>query len=308
MYLPTATASLDDKLQLFLDVFADDFLLGATADPNERRPLPLSTFPMLFPSPDSSPMSSALKRIITQSHFIVFSFLIIKRCSKSIIIYLGSRQTVSLFCWRKRPWNRGVKMVRVRRGSVVGAQVRFPPGSPPVGSSFMKMTAHVQLPSHIPIQKVWPPRIYVSGSASRIILVRSGRETYRGYKHCHQEGFSLYCTLGLYTFSHLLFWMYLTVLRIHDILVRIRIQIHGSMPLTNGSRSGSWYFRHWPSRHQQETNFNKYFSAYCFLKVHLRYFLKIKRQKRSHKTVGMKFFLLSLLDDRRTRIRIRIFD
>ncbi len=39
------------------------------------------------------------------------------------------------------------------------------------------------------------------------------------------------------------------VLRIHDILVWIRIR--GSMPLTNGSRSGSCYFHHWPSRSQQ---------------------------------------------------------
>ncbi len=42
------------------------------------------------------------------------------------------------------------------------------------------------------------------------------------------------------------------VLRIHDILVWIRIR--GSMPLTNGSGcgSGSSYFRHWPSRGQQK--------------------------------------------------------
>jgi hypothetical protein len=67
-YLPTATDSLDGKLQLFLGAFVGDFLLEATADPDERRLLPL-----LFPSPDSSPMSSALKRIITQSHFFVFT-------------------------------------------------------------------------------------------------------------------------------------------------------------------------------------------------------------------------------------------
>ncbi len=45
------------------------------------------------------------------------------------------------------------------------------------------------------------------------------------------------------------------VFRIHDILVWIRIRILGSMPLTNGSGSGSCYFRHWPSRCQQKTNF-----------------------------------------------------
>jgi hypothetical protein len=47
------------------------------------------------------------------------------------------------------------------------------------------------------------------------------------------------------------------VLRIHDILGWIRIRIRGSMPLTNGSGSGSrsCYFRHWPSRCQQKSNF-----------------------------------------------------
>ncbi len=51
------------------------------------------------------------------------------------------------------------------------------------------------------------------------------------------------------------------VLRIHDILVWIRIPIRGSEPPTNGSGfgsgcgSGSFYFHHWPSRCQQKTNF-----------------------------------------------------
>ncbi len=41
-------------------------------------------------------------------------------------------------------------------------------------------------------------------------------------------------------------WAWLsTLLRIHEILVRIRIR--GSIPLTNGSRSGSCYFRKWPT-------------------------------------------------------------
>ncbi len=44
------------------------------------------------------------------------------------------------------------------------------------------------------------------------------------------------------------------VLRIHDILGWIRIRICGSMLLTNGSGSGSCYFRHRPSRCQQKTN------------------------------------------------------
>ncbi len=73
-----------------------------------------------------------------------------------------------------------------------------------------------------------------------------------------------------------------SVLRIHDILVWIRIR--RSMLLTNGSgfRSGSSYFRHWPSRGQQKTNLKKSFSAYYCLKVNLRHFSKIK----SHRSVG----------------------
>ncbi len=64
------------------------------------------------------------------------------------------------------------------------------------------------------------------------------------------------------------------VLRIHDILVwiRIRIWIRGSMPLNSGSwwgcGSGSCYFR-------------QSFSAYYFLKVHLHHFSKIKSRKKS---------------------------
>ncbi len=66
-----------------------------------------------------------------------------------------------------------------------------------------------------------------------------------------------------------------SVLRIHDILVwiRIRIRVRGSMPLTNGSGFGSWcepgsfYFNHWPSRCQQKTNLKRVFLHNIFLKV-----------------------------------------
>jgi hypothetical protein len=69
------------------------------------------------------------------------------------------------------------------------------------------------------------------------------------------------------------------VLRIHDILVWIRIRIRGSMPLTNGSGSGSFFFHHWPSRCQQKTNFFKKFFSTVLLKVLLHHFSKIKSQK-----------------------------
>ncbi len=58
--------------------------------------------------------------------------------------------------------------------------------------------------------------------------------------------------------------------------VLVWIRIRGSIPLTNLSRfeSGSCYFRHWPSRYLQKTNFLKTFFLFLL------------------------FFLLFLLDDR----------
>ncbi len=82
------------------------------------------------------------------------------------------------------------------------------------------------------------------------------------------------------------------VLRIHDILGWIRIRILGSMPLTNGSGSGSGscYFRQWPSRCQQKTNILiQFFSAYYFLKLHLHHFSKIKSQTESLNSRNQSF-------------------
>ncbi len=59
----------------------------------------------------------------------------------------------------------------------------------------------------------------------------------------------------------------LAVLRIHDILgwIRIRIWIRGSMPLTNGSGSGTCYFRHWPSQDaNKKLIFEKVFLSISF--------------------------------------------
>ncbi len=94
------------------------------------------------------------------------------------------------------------------------------------------------------------------------------------------------------------------VLRIHDILMWIRIR--RSMPLTNGSGSGfgSCYFRHLPSRRQQKTNKKKFFCLLLFVGPFTSFF-KDKKSNISHKTIGIKVFLLFLLDDRRIRIRIR---
>ncbi len=77
-----------------------------------------------------------------------------------------------------------------------------------------------------------------------------------------------------------------SVFCIRDIFVRIRImQIRGSVTMTNGSGSGSCYFRPWPSRFRPKTIFSFFvcFSAY--------YCLKVRSTLRNHKIVGIKVFL-----------------
>ncbi len=89
--------------------------------------------------------------------------------------------------------------------------------------------------------------------------------------------------------------------RIHDILVWIRIQ--GSMPLTNGSGSGSWIrillfssltFK-MPAKNK---SFNKIFYACYFLKVDLQYFTKIKRQKESQNSriQGFSYYFCMMIE------------
>ncbi len=90
------------------------------------------------------------------------------------------------------------------------------------------------------------------------------------------------------------------VFRIHDILVWIRIR--GSMPLTNGSGSGSGscYFRHWPSRCQHKTNFlTQFFLLVTFWrKVNLHYFSKIKSQKVSQNSriQGFSYYFCMMIE------------
>ncbi len=80
--------------------------------------------------------------------------------------------------------------------------------------------------------------------------------------------------LQVWSLSHCRILMMISVADPITFLVRIRIRRF--MPLANGSGSGSGsgscYFRYWPSRRQQKTN-------YYFLKVHLRNFSKIKSRK-----------------------------
>ncbi len=73
----------------------------------------------------------------------------------------------------------------------------------------------------------------------------------------------------------------------NDILEWIRIR--GSMAMTNGS--GSCYFRHWPSRFQQKTNFLNKFFCLLLLEGTFTPFFKDKKSKTSHKTAGIKVFL-----------------
>ncbi len=94
----------------------------------------------------------------------------------------------------------------------------------------------------------------------------------------------------------------LAVLRIHDILVWIRIRIRGSMPLTNGSGSGcgsgSFYCHHWPSRCQQKNTLKKKFFCILLFEGTFTSFFKGKKSKRSHKTVdpGFSYYFCLMIE------------
>ncbi len=72
----------------------------------------------------------------------------------------------------------------------------------------------------------------------------------------------------------------------------VRIQIRGSMPLTNGSGFGSCYFRHWTSRRQQKSNlFKKFFYLLLFEGAFTSFSKNKVKKKSQHRTVGIKIFL-----------------
>ncbi len=82
------------------------------------------------------------------------------------------------------------------------------------------------------------------------------------------------------------------MLRILDILgwIRILIRIRGSMPPTNGSGSGSCYFRYWPSRCQQKTNFlTQFFLLITFCSYIYNIFYKDKKSKESKNSRNQGF-------------------
>jgi hypothetical protein len=84
-----------------------------------------------------------------------------------------------------------------------------------------------------------------------------------------------------------------SVLRIHDILVWIRIRIRGPMPLTNGSGS-----RHWPSRCQQKTNFLTHFFCSVLFKATFTSFFKDKSQKESQnsRNQGFSYYFCMMIE------------
>ncbi len=93
------------------------------------------------------------------------------------------------------------------------------------------------------------------------------------------------------------------VLRIHDILVWIRIR--GSMPLTNGSGFGSGYwirillFSSLTCKMlTKKTNLKNSFSAYYFWKVHLHYFSKIKSKKKlqTSRSQGFSYYFCMMIE------------
>ncbi len=77
------------------------------------------------------------------------------------------------------------------------------------------------------------------------------------------------------------------VLRINDILawIMIRIWIPGSMPLTNGSGSGSCYFWNWPSRCHKKKFDKKNFLLLLFEGTFTSFF---KKSKRSHNSLSSR--------------------
>jgi hypothetical protein len=91
-------------------------------------------------------------------------------------------------------------------------------------------------------------------------------------------------------------WL-LSVFRIHDILMWIRIR--GSMPRIR-IRIRSCYFRHWPSRCQQKTNFLiPFFRLVSFWRyIYVHYFSKIKSQKESQNSrlQGFSYYFYMMIE------------
>jgi hypothetical protein len=90
-------------------------------------------------------------------------------------------------------------------------------------------------------------------------------------------------------------------MRIHDILVWIRIWIRGSMPLTYGSGDPAIFVIDLQDA-DKKLIFNLIFSAYYFLKVHLHLFPKIKSQKESQNSMsqGFSYYFCMMIEGSRS--------
>ncbi len=102
-------------------------------------------------------------------------------------------------------------------------------------------------------------------------------------------------------------FMYTAVLRIHAILVWIRIR--GSKPLTNGSRSGSWIwillFSSLTLRCQQKTNLIKNFCLLLFECTFTSFLKDIKsKSHKNSRNQGFSYYFCIMIEG----IRIRIWE
>jgi hypothetical protein len=77
------------------------------------------------------------------------------------------------------------------------------------------------------------------------------------------------------------------VLRIHDILVWIRIRIRRSMPLTNGSGFVI---------NLQDANNNKFFTKVVLLHLHNFQRLKVKKKSQNSRNQGFSYYLCLVID------------
>ena len=89
------------------------------------------------------------------------------------------------------------------------------------------------------------------------------------------------------------------MLRINDILGWIRIRIRRSMPLTNGSGSGSCCFRHWPSRCQQKTHFlTQFFLLITFWSYSYIIFQKLKvKESQNSRNQGFSYYFCMMIEE-----------
>ncbi len=123
------------------------------------------------------------------------------------------------------------------------------------------------------------------------------------YKYTHDctKTFKLFKLLYLNIFASIKKVGHLAVMRIRDIMVRIRIRFRirgpirilllSSLTLKMATKNYFYFY----------SKFFLFITFWSYIYISF----KDKKSQISHKTIGLKFFLLFLLDYRRIRIRIR---